>query len=278
VLGVPSVVSARGNDVDRAAMDPAKAAHVLFALSNATLVTANAGVLAKKARALAPGQQVLIVPNGVDAALFSPGPPDAAVRAELDIGDRPIVCFCGEARAKKGLGTLLLAARELGKERPLALVLLGGVRGGSDTELVDVYRRQAGEPLVRVVPHSPPADVVRFLRTAAVVALPSLRDGLPNALLEAMACGAPVVGTTVGGFLDVVRSGENGWLVPPRDPPALAGAIRTLLDDRALAVRLGAAAREHVATSFTPERELATNLEAYARILGQPRAVPSSRS
>jgi glycosyltransferase involved in cell wall biosynthesis len=278
MLGVPSIVSARGNDLDRAAMDPAKAAHVLFALTNATLVTANAGVLAKKAGALAPAQQVLLVPNGVDATLFSPGPPDAALRAELDVGDRPIVCFSGEARAKKGLATLLVAARELGKERPLALVLVGGVRGGSDTELVDVYRQQAGEPLVRVVPHVPPVNVVRFLRTADVVALPSVRDGLPNALLEAMACGAPVVGTTVGGFLDVVRSGENGWLVPPREPPALVRAIRTLLDDRALAARLGAAARAHVATSFTPERELATNLEAYARVLARPSGDPSSRS
>ncbi|NTV64897.1 MAG: glycosyltransferase family 4 protein, partial [Oscillochloris sp.] len=73
-LGVPSVISARGNDLDRAVFDPAKAAHIRYALEHADALTANARHLAVRAAALAPGRQVTLVPNGVNADLFTPGP------------------------------------------------------------------------------------------------------------------------------------------------------------------------------------------------------------
>jgi len=85
---------------------------------------------------------------------------------------------------------------------------------------------------------------------------PSLRDGLPNALLEAMACGRPVVGAAAGGIPDAVRDGTDGLLVDPGDVGALVVALRRVLDDRDLAARLGAAGRERVRRDFTPEAEV----------------------
>jgi rhamnosyl/mannosyltransferase len=87
--------------------------------------------------------------------------------------------------------------------------------------------------------------LVTELRTAAVLALPSRTEAesFGMALVEAMACATPVVGSEVGGIPHVVTDGETGLLVPPGDPAALAAACRRLLEDTALADRLGAAGR-----------------------------------
>jgi glycosyltransferase involved in cell wall biosynthesis len=91
----------------------------------------------------------------------------------------------------------------------------------------------------------------RLLAACSVFVLPSHAEGVPVSLLEAMAAGAPVVAAAVGGIPDVVQHGANGLLVTPGDPASLADAIARLLDDRALAMRLGAAARETVARHHT---------------------------
>jgi glycosyltransferase involved in cell wall biosynthesis len=94
-------------------------------------------------------------------------------------------------------------------------------------------------------------DVPALLETLDVVALPSWTEGLPLVLLEAMARGRPVVATPVGGTPELVTDGETGLLVPPRDPEALAAALRRVLDDPELARRLGEAARARVAERFS---------------------------
>ncbi len=92
---------------------------------------------------------------------------------------------------------------------------------------------------------------------------PSLHDGLPNALLEAMACARPIVATTAGGIPDVLRDRQEGLLVEPGDVPALAAAIERLLDDPALARACGQAARARVLAEFTPAREVERYLALY---------------
>ena len=102
-LDVPSVVSARGNDLERAVFDPSRAAHILYALQNASAVTTNANELAKKAAALAPGLKITVVPNGIDLNLFKPLPRNIALAESLSLinSDRPattarVVGFVGE--------------------------------------------------------------------------------------------------------------------------------------------------------------------------------------
>jgi len=91
---------------------------------------------------------------------------------------------------------------------------------------------------------------------------------MPNALLEAMACGRATVSARVGGIPDAVTDGQDGWLVPPRDEDALVERIRCALADSAARRQIGESARRTVLSRFTPESELEANLNIYRRILG----------
>ncbi len=268
--GTPSVVSARGNDLDRAVLDPGKAAHVLYALQHADAVTANSRQLARKAEALAPGRIVTLVPNGVDHLLFAPSPRDEALAQDLDLGGRRVLGFIGEARAKKGLATLLLAyaavAEQLAPAPAPALLLVGGVRADAKDTL-RVFRKQNPALPVPVVDYLPPAALPAYYNLLDVLVLPSLRDGLPNALLEGMACGRAVVGAAVGGLPDALHDGKNGCLVPPGDVAATAAAVAGLLADPARRAQFGQAARATILRDFTPERELALNVALYQRLV-----------
>ena len=102
-------------------------------------------------------------------------------------------------------------------------------------------RRLACENRVRIFPGGP--DLLPFYRQASVLALSSLREGLPNVVLEGMACGVPVAATAVGGIPEVVEEGRTGFLSPAADPEALAASFVRLLSDDALQERMAGDAR-----------------------------------
>ena len=142
LTGVPSVVSARGNDLDRLLFDAARAPFVLEALRMADAVTAVSRALVAKASALVPQAQIYHVPNGVDADLFRPGitmPRMPAPHWETSPG--ATLGFVGEARVKKGLAVLLNALVRVTAECPAQLVLVGGVRE-KDRPILDLFQRQ----------------------------------------------------------------------------------------------------------------------------------------
>ncbi|EFO80461.1 hypothetical protein OSCT_1686 [Oscillochloris trichoides DG-6] len=263
-VGVPSIISARGNDLDRAVFDPAKAAHIRYALDHASRVTANTQQLVARAQALAPARSIHHIPNGVASDLFSPGPADTALGQRLGLkAGQPVLAFVGEARAKKGLALLLLAFRELAQRRPLTLWLLGGVRPGPDSDLVALFQRQNPQLDLVITSAREHQQMPAAYRLIDLLVLPSLHDGLPNALLEGMATARPIVASCAGGIPDVLRHEANGLLVPPGQIEPLIAAIERLLDDEALRVHLGSAARASVIHTYTPAAEIAANLELY---------------
>jgi len=203
--------------------------------------------------------------------LFCPAPGDPHLAETLGIiPGEAVIGFAGEARAKKGLAALLLAFRQVAARRPAALLLAGGVRPGEDDALVKVFQKQNPELKVIVTPYVPQAQLVEYYRLMDVLALPSLRDGLPNALLEGMACGRAVAAAPVGGMVDAIVDGENGLFAPPGAPDSLAAAIERLLGDPDLRQRLEAAARQTVLARFTLQQELEANLALYRRLIGDP--------
>ena len=108
--------------------------------------------------------------------------------------------------------------------------------------------------------------VAPFYAMAEVFVLPSLSEGSPNVLLEAMAAGLPIVATEVGGIPEIAADGVNALLVPPRDAEALLCAVQMLLGDAMMCRRLGSAARLTVEQRYTPERRAAALAGVYARV------------
>ena len=268
-VGRPSVVAVRGNDLDRLVFDPKKAFFVVRALAWADVVTVVSTDLARKVRAFVGRDDAILIPNGVDAQLFRPLSRDETLAQGLGLPQgRAVIGFVGEARAKKGLAVLLKAFARLASEHPVALFMVGGVRK-ADKPTVEYFRRRHPDLPLVLLPYRPQEELPSLYALMDVVALPSLRDGLPNALLEAMACERAVVASAVGGIADVIADGEDGLLVPPRDEDALFGALRRLLDDSDLRSRLGRAARRKVLESYTPEKELNAYLALYRDLAGR---------
>jgi glycosyltransferase involved in cell wall biosynthesis len=179
----------------------------------------------------------------------------------------------GWLRWLKGYEYALLAVAELaGEGVPVTLDILGGdpppdVGEGSERARILHSARALGlEDRVRLRGHVEPGEVVATLQRSDALLHASLSEGLPNVVLEAMACGLPVVATDVGGTREAVRDGVDGFVVPSRDPRAAAAALRTLWQDRALRERMGRSGRERVEAEFTLERLTDQWVELYERV------------
>ena len=225
----PVVAQVWGTDVELARRVPWLARAVL---RRARIVVAPSTVLAGAARELG-ARHVAVIPSGVDVA--------------EEIGDEdepPFVLYAGRLSPEKGVLELVEAADGI----PLVIVGDGPLR-----ELVPGARG--------FVPHD---ELVQLYERAAVVAVPSYREGFGVVCAEAMAHGRPVVASAVGGLLDLVSDGVTGFHVPPGDVPALRDALERLLADRELRRRFGGAGRERVRERFSWSAVTASTLAAYA--------------
>ena len=198
----------------------------------AAVVVCASSALAEDARALG-ADDVRVIPSGVRIP-EAVGEPD----------DPPHVLYVGRLSEEKGVRELAEAARGL----PLVVVGDGPLRG--------LLPQAAG--------FVPPSEVSLYYDRAAVVVVPSRREGYGVAAREAMAHGRPVVATAVGGLLDAVEDGVTGVLVPPGDVVALREAIRVLLEDGPRRASLGRAARLRASESLAWSPVVAALREAYA--------------
>jgi glycosyltransferase involved in cell wall biosynthesis len=186
------------------------------------------------------------------------------VRASLGVPvDAPLALFVGRLAAQKRVDDLLKALDLLQHVRPdLRTLIVGdGPLRGDLEELANAFRLGGS---ARFLGHRD--DVPRLLAAADLLVLPSLYEGLPNVVLEAMRFRKPVVATAAPGTTEVVTDGQTGLLVPPRAPKELARAIRTLVDEPEYARRLGEAGRARVEADFRAETMVARFAELYERL------------
>lgn len=268
-LGIPGVVSARGNDLERAVFSPDRATHIFYALQHASAVATNTTEMVKKARALIPGLEVNLIHNSVDTGHFRPLPKNEPLAETLGIGERPVIGFVGELREKKGLLILLDSYTQLNKKTPATLFILGDVRPGEDKIVFDEYRKAHPDAHIIVTGFISHTDLPQYYSLIDVQVIPSLRDGLPNALLEGMACQKTIIAARVGGIADVIKNGENGRLVPVRDSKMLAKVLYELLKDKNSQAVLGKAGRETVVNNFPQHKELDENLALFRRLVNR---------
>jgi glycosyltransferase involved in cell wall biosynthesis len=230
VLGVPVIVGAIGSDI-RTRNDP-----VTVHLVRQTMLMADAVITVSeelRQRAIAqgiPAEKVTAIRNGCDTSVFYPGDRALARERLACDPDSELILYAGNLLADKGLGELMDAFIELAKSRPrLRLAIVGqGPYGEALT------RRAAAAGVVDRVTmpgRGDAAAVAGWMRAADVFCLPSYSEGCPNVVVEALACGRPVVATRVGGIPELVNE-TCGMLIPPRDAGELASAL-----DRALSRR-----------------------------------------
>lgn len=211
-------------------------------------------------RLLQPGQTSLIPGTGVDVEKFHPVPKN---------NEEPLILFASRLLATKGLFEFVEAARQLKQKGSRARFAIAGTPDPGNPasvppEQIDAWKRSG---IVEVWGWQ--ADMPSTLAKADIFCLPSYREGVPSALLEACASGLPIVATDVPGCRDVVTHGINGLLVPPQDPHALAEAIETLLADSGLRAEMGKAGRQLALEKFSMEKIIEQTLEVYRKVLGK---------
>jgi glycosyltransferase involved in cell wall biosynthesis len=199
-------------------------------------------------------EAVLIRGSGVDTAVFAPRERESA---------RPLVVLAARMLRTKGVGEFVEAARLL-HDRGVAarFALVGSPDPGNPATVTEAELREwSGEGVVEHWGFR--NDMARVYAEADVACLPSYTEGMPKSLIEAAACGLPIVATDEPGCRGVVRDGENGLLVPVGAVPELAAALERLIADPALRARLGAAGRALAVSEFDIEHVVAAHLAVY---------------
>lgn len=217
--------------------------------------------------------RLTLVPCGVDPELFRPVNRREA-RGALGLPDRPAVVYVGRLVPRKGVDTLVEAFALLPRRLDARLVIVGGESSGSSEEkrLSALARKLGVEERIIFAGSRPQEDLRRYYSAAAAAVSAPHYEPFGMTPLEAMACATPVVGSRVGGIKTSVADGETGYLVPPKDPDALAGRLLRLLSDPALRDRMGRAARRRIEEHYTWERVAALAATAFSEVVVAPRA------
>lgn len=218
-------------------------------------------------------ERLVFLPSRVDVGVFSRERQREAgieVRRRFGLDGRPVILFLGNLIVHKGLSYLLRAMAGLGQDHPEARLLLVG-SGPREAELRAEAQQLGIADRVIFAGRAGYADIPGFLAACDLLALPSLNEGLPRVVLEAMAMEVPVVASRVGGVPEIVDDGETGLLVPAQDADALETALRRLLDEPGLRRDMGGRGRERIRGEFEYETNILQYAEMIADAAGSPR-------
>jgi len=211
--------------------------------------------------------KIVVIPSGVDCSFFNSNKPEVikeaqTIREKMGLGDAPVVGYVGRLAPVKGVKYLLLAMKEVQQEFPNVRLLIVG----------DGFQRAELERTAKTLGIDAnfvgwKKNALAYYATFDVFALPSLQEGLSHSLLEAMAMKKPAVATSVGGNVDVVRNGKNGFLVPPHDPMLLSSSIKKLVSDKKLREKMGPLNRKIVEKEFSWESTVSKFEDLYRSLL-----------
>jgi glycosyltransferase involved in cell wall biosynthesis len=226
-----------------------------------------------EARALGiPDQRLVAIANGIDPAFADDAPP-AALPELGDPSGRRVILFVGRLDHQKRASVLLRAFARVHERVPEARLALAGA-GPLRAELEQLARALGLADRTAFLGSR--ADVASLHRASRAFVLPSASEGIPNALLEALAAGTPSVATDVPGTHDVARHEREALLVPVDDEAALAAALVRVLEDEALAARLVAAGKARVQEEYALERVVDRYLATFAELAAHPPAPEGS--
>jgi glycosyltransferase involved in cell wall biosynthesis len=254
ITGIPFSFTAHAKDVYSESLNPAGLLRRKLRAARFAVTCTGAG--AAHLRALAPEARVHLVYHGLVEDL------EHALTLERSDGRNGELRLLGVGRLveKKGFDTLIDACALLRRDGVAFKTTIVGPDGPHGAAIRERIAAHGLEDSIHLAGAMSQAELLREYARADVFCLPCRlvgddRDGIPNVLVEAMAAATPVVSTNISGIPELVRDDDDGLLVEPDDPAALAAALRSLHDDRVLAARLGAAARETVRRRFDGTRQ-----------------------
>jgi glycosyltransferase involved in cell wall biosynthesis len=209
--------------------------------------------------------KIVRIGNGIDIQKYQRHVSRDEAKRQLHIGNRHVIGFVGRLSPEKGIGYLLRAVRNLIKERQDVCVMIVG-----DGEQADVLKEEARALQItdRVIFTGNRSDTPMLYATMDVFVLPSLQEAFPMVLLEAMACGVPIVATRVGDVAEIIEPDTTGMLVEMKDVIALQNAIRKMLTYPVEAERMSATARTKAEQSFSSAAMAKQYYAIYERIMG----------
>lgn len=269
LLGKTVVVSTRGSDLNIFAYEFLLKPFAKFTLKKADAVIALSRGLKKAALKLGvPNDKVFIIPNGVDTSFFGIDD-EKRCRSELNVKiDDKVVLFVGTIesyrRRIKGLKYLLFAMKTVISRVPTAQLMVVGVPPLPDLlDVVSKLRIAGHVSFLGVVPYT---KIPHYYDACDVFVLPSLMEGLPTTVLEAMASAKPVVASDIEGCKDLIDDGVNGFLVPPGQTDVLAERIIQVITNDELAVQLGKEARRIAETRYSWESVTKKTVTVYTTV------------
>jgi glycosyltransferase involved in cell wall biosynthesis len=216
-------------------------------------------------------QKIRTIANGIDVQAFERARPSAV----LDFDGSKVIGMVARLDLQKGFECLLRAARELCGAFPALKVVIVGE--GPDRIAIEsmIQRFELQSNVILAGQHS---DMPSIYAAMDIFVLPSLNEGLPMTILEAMAASKPVIATRVGAIPKVIQDGETGLLVDPADSDGLRNALARLLADSDLCCRIGSAGHDWVSRNYTSEAMALKYRQMYADVLGTPAiaTVPTS--
>jgi glycosyltransferase involved in cell wall biosynthesis len=209
--------------------------------------------------------RVRVIPNGINPAPFEVSPEKReAARAKYGLAPDDVAVVTVASLGRKGHNDLVEAAALLAADCPQAMYLFAGT--GFGREAIEVQIADAGlTDTVRLLGFI--EDIPELLAAADIFCLPTYSEGLSIAIMEAMAAGLPFTASEVGGNLELIEDGTNGFVFPARDPAALAEALRPLLDDHELRTSIGERNRVRVGKLFTADRMAENYAQLYRDLM-----------
>lgn len=232
-LKKPYVIKVHGTDVNEYIKYKLRRMMIARTLKNAEKVISVSNALKEKVKDIGvPEEKIVVIPNGVDTSKFHPMD---RLKARQILGlttNDKLILFVGNLKPVKGVAYLVEAIHILRSrlDRSFKLIIIGD--GELRNELEEKVKGLGLKDIVHFKGIRPHDEIPLWMNACDLLCLPSLNEGMPNVILEASACGTPVVATKVGGIPEILIDGKNGYLVPPRDPHKLADAILRTLSHR----------------------------------------------
>ena len=285
-MGVPSVVSIRGSDIELHRYHWGLFGAVKWTLENAAFVTSVAGTLLDKASSFAQICRKKVIKNAFDPDLFSNQDIEELVKTRCGLRGQ---IFVKKLKSEKAKGKLVVGATGIirpgksgfsilfqafedfhGQYPESHLLLIGDFADPEEKKTwLQQFKKRKMIRHISITGRVPHSEVLAWMRQVDVFVLPSLYEGSPNAVLEAMACQRPIISSAVDGVLEIIEDGQDGMLFPSQRSDILCEKLMLMADDHNLRKRLGMAAEHKIREQFSPEKETEIWRDIYKRVINE---------